>query len=71
MIKASHQQISHEKNHRSLLLRNGGDDEGGSCSRRQTFFSDLGFMELQKRRTRLLSLVEEVDRRYGHYCEKM
>ncbi|XP_023551190.1 homeobox protein BEL1 homolog [Cucurbita pepo subsp. pepo] len=31
----------------------------------------LDFMELQKRKTKLFSLLEEVERRYRHYCEQM
>ncbi|KGN50071.1 homeobox protein BEL1 homolog [Cucumis sativus] len=31
----------------------------------------LDFMELQKRKTKLFSMLEEVERRYRHYCEQM
>ncbi|CAN1178337.1 Homeobox protein BEL1 homolog [Linum perenne] len=31
----------------------------------------LEFLELQKRKTKLYSLLEEVDRKYRHYCEQM
>ncbi|KAK4787375.1 hypothetical protein SAY86_011208 [Trapa natans] len=33
--------------------------------------SSLEFMELQKRKTKLLLLLEEVDRRYRHYIDQM
>ncbi|KAI3706983.1 hypothetical protein L6452_25118 [Arctium lappa] len=33
--------------------------------------SSLEFMELQKRKTKLLQMLEEVDRRYKHYCDQM
>ncbi|KAF2313352.1 hypothetical protein GH714_010520 [Hevea brasiliensis] len=51
------------------------DDENGSASsssssRKQSLYS-LEFMELQKRKTRLLSMLEEVERRYRHYCDQM
>lgn len=31
----------------------------------------LNLLELQKRKTKLLGLLEELDRRYRHYCEQM
>ncbi|CAK9310932.1 unnamed protein product [Citrullus colocynthis] len=31
----------------------------------------LDFMDLQKRKTKLFSMLEEVERRYRHYCEQM
>ncbi|OMO79576.1 POX family protein [Corchorus capsularis] len=48
------------------------DDEnnGASSSKKQSLYS-LDFMELQKRKTKLLSMLEEVDRRYRHYCDQM
>ncbi|XP_061355310.1 homeobox protein BEL1 homolog [Gastrolobium bilobum] len=33
--------------------------------------SSLEFVELQKRKTKLLSMLEEVERRYSHYCNQM
>ncbi|KAJ9555135.1 hypothetical protein OSB04_009749 [Centaurea solstitialis] len=33
--------------------------------------SSIEFMELQKRKTKLLQMLEEVDRRYKHYCDQM
>ncbi|KAK3227832.1 hypothetical protein Dsin_007726 [Dipteronia sinensis] len=51
------------------------DDENNiasssSSSRKQSLHS-LEFMELQKRKTKLLSMLDEVDRRYRHYCDQM
>ncbi|CAK7335589.1 unnamed protein product [Dovyalis caffra] len=46
------------------------DDQNGSSSRKQSLQS-LEFIELQKRKTKLLSMLEEVDRRYKHYCDQM
>ncbi|GLT67882.1 hypothetical protein SLA2020_401580 [Shorea laevis] len=47
------------------------DDENGSTSSRKQSLYSLDFMELQKRKTKLLSMLEEVDRRYRHYCDQM
>ncbi|CBI34373.3 unnamed protein product, partial [Vitis vinifera] len=49
------------------------EDENGSsssCSRKPSLYS-LELMELQKRKSKLLSMLEEVDRRYKHYCDQM
>ncbi|KAG4134100.1 hypothetical protein ERO13_D08G136100v2 [Gossypium hirsutum] len=46
------------------------DDNGASSSWKQPLYS-LNFMELQKRKTKLLSMLEEVDRRYRHYSHQM
>ncbi|TKY60653.1 Homeobox protein BEL1-like [Spatholobus suberectus] len=45
-----------------------GNDVGSS---KNHSLSSLEFVELQKRKTRLLSMLEEVDRRYKHYCNQM
>ncbi|XP_065858338.1 homeobox protein BEL1 homolog [Euphorbia lathyris] len=55
--------------------RKNWDDENStstnsSSSRKQSLCS-LEFMELQKRKSKLLSMLEEVDRRYRHYCDQM
>ncbi|KAH7513893.1 hypothetical protein FEM48_Zijuj11G0030900 [Ziziphus jujuba var. spinosa] len=49
---------------------NGNNNGGGSSSRKQSLYS-VEFMELQKRKTKLLSMLEEVERRYKHYCDQM
>ncbi|KAF3974232.1 hypothetical protein ACB098_10G126400 [Castanea mollissima] len=46
------------------------EDNGSSSSRKQALYS-LEYMELQKRKTKLLSMLEEVDRRYRNYCNQM
>ncbi|KAE8675620.1 BEL1-like homeodomain protein 6 [Hibiscus syriacus] len=47
------------------------DENGASSSMKQSLLHSLDFMELQKRKIKLLSMVEEVDRRYKHYCDQM
>ncbi|KAK7399181.1 hypothetical protein VNO78_10358 [Psophocarpus tetragonolobus] len=47
-------------------------EEGNSGgSSKNPSLSSLEFVELQKRKTRLLSMLEEVDRRYKHYRNQM
>lgn len=69
-----------EKEHWEFL--DGGDDNGGgdnpnqnnggsSSSSCQSNLYGLNLLELQKRKTKLLGLLEELDRRYRHYCEQM
>ncbi|XP_015085556.1 homeobox protein BEL1 homolog [Solanum pennellii] len=41
-----------------------------STSKKQLLQS-LDLLELQKRKTKLLQMLEEVDRRYKHYCDQM
>ncbi|GFQ08058.1 homeobox protein bel1 homolog [Phtheirospermum japonicum] len=38
--------------------------------KKQSLYS-LDFVELQRRKNKLLHMLEEVDRRYKHYCEQM
>nr|KYP65661.1 Homeobox protein BEL1 isogeny [Cajanus cajan] len=52
-------------------IKNKQWEEGGGGSSKNHSLSSLEFVELQKRKTRLLSLLEEVDRRYKHYCNQM
>ncbi|KAJ1411789.1 POX domain [Sesbania bispinosa] len=40
-------------------------------SSRKHCLSSLEFVELQKKKTKLLSMLEEVERRYRHYCNQM
>ncbi|OWM72071.1 hypothetical protein CDL15_Pgr017954 [Punica granatum] len=51
-------------------INNGGNLSSSSNPKNQSL-SSLEFLELQKRKTKLLSLLEEVDRRYRHYCDQM
>ncbi|KDP25399.1 hypothetical protein JCGZ_20555 [Jatropha curcas] len=50
------------------------EEENGSSSsnssRKQSLYS-LEFLDLQKRKTKLISMLEEVERRYRHYCDQM
>ncbi|KAF8413211.1 hypothetical protein HHK36_001187 [Tetracentron sinense] len=46
------------------------DDNGSGSSRNQSLYS-LELHELQKRKSKLLSMLEEVDRRYKNYCDQM
>ncbi|XP_059276248.1 homeobox protein BEL1 homolog [Lycium ferocissimum] len=46
------------------------DHESASTSKKQPLQS-LDLLELQKRKTKLLQMLEEVDRRYKHYCDQM
>lgn len=52
---------------------NQSEDEDGSTesSRKQSFLYSLDLLELQKRKTKLISMLEEVDRRYRQYCDQM
>ncbi|XP_051151596.1 homeobox protein BEL1 homolog [Andrographis paniculata] len=45
------------------------DDENVAV-KKQSLYS-LDFLELQIRKTKLLQMLEEVDRRYRHYCDQM
>lgn len=44
---------------------------GSSSSSIKQSLTSLEFVELQKRKTKLLSMLEEVDRRYKNYCNQM
>ncbi|KAK1297526.1 hypothetical protein QJS10_CPB15g00729 [Acorus calamus] len=44
--------------------------DDGDSSRNQSLYS-MDLLELQKRKARLLTMLEEVDGRYRHYCEQM
>ncbi|KAM0046234.1 putative transcription factor Homeodomain-TALE-BEL family [Helianthus debilis subsp. tardiflorus] len=47
------------------------DNLNDASSSKAKSLSSLEFMELQKRKTKLLQMLEEVDRRYRHYCDQM
>ncbi|CAK9156593.1 unnamed protein product [Ilex paraguariensis] len=53
-----------------LHKTNQWQDENASSSKKQSLYS-LDLLELQKRKTKLLQMLEEVDRRYKHYCDQM
>ncbi|GMJ03830.1 BELL 1 [Hibiscus trionum] len=64
-IDASKQKLLTHKNNKQW------DDENGASSSMKQSLRSLDFMELQKRKIKLLSMLEEVDRRYKHYCDQM
>lgn len=54
--------------------QSGGLEEGGTASSVSLLdhsLKSLHILELQKRKANLLSILEELDRRYKRYCEKM
>lgn len=62
-------QKSSQKN-KQLEDQDDSNNNGASSSKNQLLYS-LEFMELQKRKTKLLSMLEEVERRYKNYCDQM
>ncbi|KAJ8768563.1 hypothetical protein K2173_022673 [Erythroxylum novogranatense] len=67
-LGTKHNDTQKLKSHRT---RQWDDENGSSSSSRKQPLCSLEFMELQKRKTKLLSMLEEVDRRYRHYCDQM
>ncbi|XP_022720696.1 homeobox protein BEL1 homolog [Durio zibethinus] len=63
-------QIDASKQKQAHKTKQWDDGNGASSSRKQSLYA-LDFMELQKRKTKLLSMLEEVDRRYRNYCDQM
>ncbi|XP_044476277.1 homeobox protein BEL1 homolog isoform X2 [Mangifera indica] len=55
---------------KTLKTKQWDDENASSSSRRQSLYS-LEYMELQKRKAKLLSMLDEVDRRYKHYSDQM
>ncbi|CAI9288840.1 unnamed protein product [Lactuca saligna] len=47
------------------------DNLNNASSSKTKSLSSIELMELQKRKTKLLQMLEEVDRRYKHYCDQM
>nr|GEX95102.1 homeobox protein BEL1 homolog [Tanacetum cinerariifolium] len=47
------------------------DNLNNASASKSKSLSSVEFMELQKRKTKLLQMLEEVDRRYKHYCDQM
>lgn len=64
------QKSASQKNKQWEDQENGSNVNGASSSRKQSLCS-LDFLELQKRKTKLLSMLEEVERRYKNYCDQM
>ncbi|KAI3990712.1 hypothetical protein MKX01_023012 [Papaver californicum] len=66
-------QVLQKKQNKSQKM-NQSEDENGSTdesSRKQSLLYSLDLLELQKRKTKLISMLEEVDRRYRQYCDQM
>ncbi|PIA52490.1 hypothetical protein AQUCO_01000398v1 [Aquilegia coerulea] len=75
----------HLKKHRSLARNNsinqastasfggggGGGNGSSSSSKELTSLSAADRIDHQRKKTKLLSMLDEVDRRYNHYCEQM
>ncbi|KAA8522439.1 hypothetical protein F0562_013200 [Nyssa sinensis] len=47
------------------------DENASSSSSKKQSLQNLDPLELQRRKTKLISMLEEVDRRYRHYCDQM
>ncbi|CAI0417182.1 unnamed protein product [Linum tenue] len=52
-------------------LKSKNPDAANDANANKPSVGSLEFLELQKRKTKLLSLLEEVDRKYRHYCDQM
>lgn len=48
-----------------------GHGVGSSRKQPQSSLTSLDLIELQRRKTKLISMLEEVDRRYRQYCDQM
>ncbi|KAG1362390.1 homeobox protein BEL1 [Cocos nucifera] len=59
---------SKHKSHKTNQWEEGGSSSNSSWN--QSLYS-LDIIELQKKKAELLSMLEEVDRRYKRYCEQM
>ncbi|KAH1267567.1 Homeobox protein BEL1 [Glycine max] len=56
---------------KSLNKKQWEEENNGIGSSKKHSLTSLEFVELQKRKTKLLSMLEEVDRRYKHYRNQM
>ncbi|XP_073051983.1 homeobox protein BEL1 homolog [Primulina eburnea] len=59
-----------DENSKKKLQKNGECHDDESVIKNQSLYS-LDLLELQKRKAKLLHMLEEVDRRYKHYCDQM
>ncbi|XP_021820869.1 homeobox protein BEL1 homolog [Prunus avium] len=66
-----HHHPSKQKPHKNKLWEQEDNGTTSSSRNKQSNIYSLEFVELQKRKTRLLSMLEEVERRYKHYCDQM
>ncbi|KAK1436256.1 hypothetical protein QVD17_02035 [Tagetes erecta] len=69
--KQSDEHPSRTKAAASNPLQDHGNFNNVTSNSKAKSLSSVEFMELQKRRTKLLQMLEEVDRRYKHYCDQM
>ncbi|KAJ0964303.1 hypothetical protein J5N97_029425 [Dioscorea zingiberensis] len=67
---ANNSTLSKQKQQKSSQWEEGGPSSSSSNTWTQSLYS-MDLLELQKRKARLLSMLEEVDRRYRKYCEQM
>ncbi|XP_050375968.1 homeobox protein BEL1 homolog isoform X2 [Argentina anserina] len=65
--------VSKQKSNKSKQWEDQDNNNGStsSSSKKPSSLYSLEFVELQKRKTRLLQMLEEVERRYKHYCDQM
>uniref|UniRef100_A0A7N0VGE7 Homeobox domain-containing protein n=1 Tax=Kalanchoe fedtschenkoi TaxID=63787 RepID=A0A7N0VGE7_KALFE len=70
-----HQQKKSSKQKVNRVNQWDHNDHAGTCSNEDSSrphnLNSLELLELQKRKAQLLSMLEEVDRRYKHYCDQM
>ncbi|XP_073042855.1 homeobox protein BEL1 homolog [Primulina eburnea] len=59
-----------DENSKKKLQKNGDFHDDESAIKSQSLYS-LDLLELQKRKAKLLHMLEEVDKRYKHYCDQM
>ncbi|XP_073132917.1 homeobox protein BEL1 homolog [Henckelia pumila] len=59
-----------DENSKKKFQKNGECHDDESAVKNQSLYS-LDLLELQKRKAKLLHMLEEVDRRYKHYCDQM
>ncbi|KAF5193217.1 homeobox protein BEL1-like protein [Thalictrum thalictroides] len=60
-----------KKKKKSQKLNQWDEENGVGSSRKQPSLNSLDLLDLQKRKAKLLSMLEEVDRRYKQYCNQM
>lgn len=58
-------------NHNRNTNNNNNNNNNNASSSSSSSLYGVSLLELQKRKTKLLGMLEELDRRYKHYCEQM
>ncbi|KAM7525789.1 hypothetical protein LguiA_015691 [Lonicera macranthoides] len=61
----------HQKTIKHQKINQWEDESASSSSKQPSNLHSLELLELQKRKAKLLQMLEEVDRRYQHYCDQM